>query len=67
MAIKHAVWPVGRPSIPTDEWTQQIWQNYENRFRPADYRGSIYDRVAWDRYLAMRQERLFEIQMGVLT
>lgn len=66
--IKHAVWPVGKPSIPTDKWTQQIWRNFELRFRPPDYTSGMYDESAWDRYLAGRHSRLFNNeQMGAMT
>jgi len=48
----QALWPVEEPPVDTIKWCQADWDRYNNRFRPADYTGGLYDFAAWTAYRA---------------
>ena len=51
---KHTVYPTGVPPVCTAEWDQDAWYRFESNWRPDDYNGGDYDKVAWAEYLRKR-------------
>lgn len=55
--MQYAVWPTSAPPVPANKWDQTSWRNFDERFRPADYSGGIYDQEAWNKYLKENAEK----------
>ena len=54
MDRKYIVWPLAVPPVCTANWDQDSWEKYAQQFRPRDYHGGMYDKIAYDRYLAQK-------------
>lgn len=54
--VKHCAWPTPAPQVTTWGWSQEGWDRWGERYRPAEYTGPIHDVAAYEAWLKELRE-----------